>query len=106
MEEDNELELITRRKLAEMKRRVEAATTAKQASAAEREKTDREVVLGILFDRGDEVLSAALLVAEEAHTEGVVEDTDPRGRRCYWMKCPKRPKRGMASQPFEASRDQ
>jgi len=54
LEEDAELKLIERRKLEEMRRRVKAATPLPKA-----EKTDRQVVEGMLYDRGDEVLEAA-----------------------------------------------
>ena len=54
MEEDAELRLIERRKLEEMKRRMKAAAPPPKA-----EKTDRQVVEGMLYDRGDEVLEAA-----------------------------------------------
>ncbi len=53
MEEDTELKLITHRKLAEMRKRAQAATPQKVG------KTDREVVSETLIDRGDEVLEAA-----------------------------------------------
>jgi len=54
MEEDSDLKLLERRKLEEMKRRLKAA-----APAQRQDKTDRQVVEGMLFDRGDEVLEAA-----------------------------------------------
>ena len=54
MEEDADLKLLERRKLEEMRRRMKAA-----APAPKHEKTDREVVDGMLYDRGDEVLEAA-----------------------------------------------
>jgi len=54
MEEDADLKLLERRKLEEMRRRMKAA-----APAPKREKTDREVVEGMLYDRGAEVLEAA-----------------------------------------------
>ncbi|MDG7027724.1 MAG: double-stranded DNA-binding protein [Nitrososphaerota archaeon] len=54
MEEDADLKLLERRKLEEMKRRLKASAPAVRA-----EKTDREVVEGMLYDRGDEVLQAA-----------------------------------------------
>lgn len=55
MEEDAELKLITRRKLAQMKR-MAATTSAKPQKV---EKSNREVVEEKLVDRGDEVLEAA-----------------------------------------------
>lgn len=52
MEDDADLKLLERRKLEEMRKRIKAA-------APQREKTDREVVQGMLYDRGEEVLDAA-----------------------------------------------
>jgi len=54
MEEDADLRLLEQRKLEEMRRRLKAA-----APQTKKEKTDREVVEGMLYDRGDEVLDAA-----------------------------------------------
>ena len=54
MEEDADLKLLEQRKLEEMRRRLKAT-----APAAKVEKTDRQVVEGMLYDRGDEVLEAA-----------------------------------------------
>jgi DNA-binding TFAR19-related protein (PDSD5 family) len=54
MEEDADLKLLERRKLEELRRRMKAA-----APTPKHEKTDREVVEGMLYDRGDEVLEAA-----------------------------------------------
>ena len=54
MEEDADLKLLERRKLEEMRRRMKAA-----APPPKHETTDREVVEGMLYDRGDEVLEAA-----------------------------------------------
>lgn len=61
MDEDTELEVINARKLAELKRRAEraAAASAAPAPSPKPEKTDREVLLEVLYDRGDEVLQAA-----------------------------------------------
>jgi len=53
MEEDADLKLLEQRKLEAMRRRLKAAAPAKQ------EKTDRQVVEGMLYDRGAEVLDAA-----------------------------------------------
>jgi DNA-binding TFAR19-related protein (PDSD5 family) len=53
MDEDSDLKLLEQKKLEEMRRRLKAAPRTKQ------EKTDREVVEGMLYDRGDEVLEAA-----------------------------------------------
>jgi hypothetical protein len=55
MEEDADLKLIEHRKLEEMRKRLKAAVPL----PVKTEKTDREVVDGILYDRGDEVLEAA-----------------------------------------------
>ncbi|MDG7008236.1 MAG: double-stranded DNA-binding protein [Nitrososphaerota archaeon] len=54
MEEDADLKLLEQRKLEEIRRRLKAA-----APQAKQEKTDRQVVEGMLYDRGDEVLEAA-----------------------------------------------
>jgi DNA-binding TFAR19-related protein (PDSD5 family) len=53
MEEDADLKLLEQRKLEELRRRL------KSTAAQKAEKTDRQVVEGILYDRGDEVLAAA-----------------------------------------------
>ncbi len=58
MEEDNELKLIEKRKLAEMRRRITAAPAPAQTAPKE-EKTSRQLVEGMLYDRGNEVLDAA-----------------------------------------------
>jgi hypothetical protein len=54
MEEDRELKIIEHRKLEEMKRRLRTTNPPPKS-----EKTDREVVEEMLYDRGDEVLNAA-----------------------------------------------
>jgi DNA-binding TFAR19-related protein (PDSD5 family) len=54
LEEDPELKLIEQRKLEELRRRMKSANQPPKA-----EKTDREVVEGMLYDRGNEVLDAA-----------------------------------------------
>jgi DNA-binding TFAR19-related protein (PDSD5 family) len=54
MEEDTDLKLIEQRKMEAMRRRIKAAAPQPKA-----EKTDRQVVEGMLYDRGDEVLDAA-----------------------------------------------
>ena len=65
MDEDAELSLINARKLAEMKRRAERASAASAAAAAaaavaeKPPKSSKDVLLGALYDRGDEVLEAA-----------------------------------------------
>ncbi len=53
MEEDIELKLIEQKKLSELIRK------ARLASIQKKEKTDREVVEELLYDRGKEVLDAA-----------------------------------------------
>jgi DNA-binding TFAR19-related protein (PDSD5 family) len=54
MEEDAELKLLEQRKLLAMRKKLKAAPPQTQA-----EKTDREVVEDMLYDRGSEVLDAA-----------------------------------------------
>lgn len=54
MEEDADLKLLEQKKLEAMKRKLRAA-----APVPKEEKTDRQVVEGMLYDRGDEVLEAA-----------------------------------------------
>ena len=54
MEEDVELRRINARKMALLKKRVELATAPKP-----QEKTNREIVIATLYDRGDEVLETA-----------------------------------------------
>jgi DNA-binding TFAR19-related protein (PDSD5 family) len=54
MEEDADIRLLERRKLEEMRKRIKAASQPTKA-----EPTNREVVDGMLYDRGDEVLDAA-----------------------------------------------
>lgn len=56
LEDDLELKLITARKLAEMRKRVEKAAAE---SVPKVQKSNKEVVLGMLVDRGDEVLETA-----------------------------------------------
>lgn len=53
MEEDIELKLIEQKKLSELIRK------ARLASMQKKEKTDREVVEELLYDRGNEVLDTA-----------------------------------------------
>ena len=81
MEEDAELKLLEQRKLHAMKRRISESVPQPKT-----EKTDREVVEGGLYDRGDEVLDAAYsffptetarLVKEIA---GMVKDGRLKGR--------------------------
>ncbi len=61
LEEDIELKMITERKLAELKKRAERASAASAAalSAPKPEKSSKEIVLEVLYDRGDEVLQRA-----------------------------------------------
>jgi DNA-binding TFAR19-related protein (PDSD5 family) len=62
LDEDLELKMINARKLAELKRRAELASAISSAatlSAARPEKSGKEIVLGVLYDRGDEVLQRA-----------------------------------------------
>ncbi len=54
LEEDAEIRLLERRKLEAMKKRFKATS-----APAKVDKSDRQVVEGILYDRGDEVLDAA-----------------------------------------------
>jgi hypothetical protein len=54
LEEDIELKLLERRKLEAMKKRLKTTSTPPKA-----EKSDRQVVEEMLYDRGDEVLDAA-----------------------------------------------
>jgi len=75
LDEDTELNLINARKLAELRKRAERASAASALSAAARtpkpEKSDRDVVLDALYDRGDEVLQTAFQ-AYPRQTEMVV----------------------------------
>jgi hypothetical protein len=54
LEEDAELRIINARKMAQLKRRVEQASAPKP-----KEKTNKEIVMESLYDRGDEVLETA-----------------------------------------------
>lgn len=56
-EVDRELELIERRKMAALRKRVEASGPAEAEKATK--KSDREVFESLLYDRGSEVLEAA-----------------------------------------------
>ena len=53
MDEDEDLRLIERRKMDALRRRMKATVPPTK------ERSDREVVEGVLYDRGDEVLDAA-----------------------------------------------
>jgi len=61
LDEDAELNMINARKLAELKKRASMASAALSASAtpAKPAKSDRDVLLEVLYDRGDEVLQTA-----------------------------------------------
>jgi len=54
LEDDAEIRLLEQRKLEALRRRLKAA-----AAPAKKDKTDRELVEEMLYDRGDEVLEAA-----------------------------------------------
>ena len=69
MEDDAEVRLLEQRKLEALKKRIRATTQA----PAKKEKTDREVVEGILYDRGNEVLEAAYSIYP-AQTEAMVRE--------------------------------
>jgi len=60
LDEDAELNLINARKLAELKKRASVASAlSASATQAKPAKSDRDVLLGVLYDRGDEVLQTA-----------------------------------------------
>jgi DNA-binding TFAR19-related protein (PDSD5 family) len=67
LDEDAELRLLERRKLDEMRRRMKSVAPPKL------EKSDRQVVEGMLYDRGDEVLEAAYSFYP-AQTEDLVQE--------------------------------
>ena len=54
MEDDLEIKLLEQRKLEALRRRLKAT-----AAPTKKDKTDRELVEEMLYDRGDEVLEAA-----------------------------------------------
>jgi len=66
MEEDAELKMLERKKLEAMRRRRKEVPPA-------REKSDREVVEGVLYDRGNEVLDAAYSFYPE-ETQRIVKE--------------------------------
>jgi DNA-binding TFAR19-related protein (PDSD5 family) len=68
MEEDADLKLLERRKLEAMRRRLKSG-----APPGKQEKTDRQVVEEMLYDRGDEVLDAAYSFYPD-ETERVVKE--------------------------------
>lgn len=62
MEEDAEIRLLEQRKLEALRRRLKAkagAATEATSSSVKKEKSDRDLVKEMLYDRGDEVLEAA-----------------------------------------------
>ncbi len=62
LEDDAEIRLLEQKKLEALRRRLKAkagAAAEAAASPAKKDKTDREVVEALLYDRGDEVLEAA-----------------------------------------------
>lgn len=68
MEEDRELKLITARKLADLRRRAQAAAPREEKPV----KSARDLVYERLYDRGDEVLNAAYSYFPR-ETQAVVE---------------------------------
>lgn len=66
MEEDPELKILERKKLEALRRKMTVA-------APQKEKSDREVVEGMLYDRGEEVLEAAYSFYP-AETERIVRE--------------------------------
>lgn len=70
MEEDAELRLLEQKKMAEMRKRLKASS---QPSPQRQEKSPREIVEGVLVDRGDEVLDAAYAFFPE-QTERIVKE--------------------------------
>jgi DNA-binding TFAR19-related protein (PDSD5 family) len=71
LEEDSELKVLEQRKMAEMKKRLMAAS--QPSPAPKQEKTPREIVEAALVDRGDEVLDAAYTFYPE-QTSRIVEE--------------------------------
>ncbi|MBI2184790.1 MAG: double-stranded DNA-binding protein [Thaumarchaeota archaeon] len=55
MESDRELDLITRKKMMQLRKKL----AQEQSKEKTKERTDREIVVGYLVDRGVEVLEAA-----------------------------------------------
>ena len=70
MDEDPDLKLLERRKLEEMRRRLKASAARPPEEAKQ---SDRDVVEGMLYDRGGEVLEAAYS-SYPADTERVVKE--------------------------------
>ncbi|HUI85911.1 MAG TPA: DNA-binding protein [Nitrososphaerales archaeon] len=75
MDEDVELKLIERRKMAALKRKIVASAPQKTKA----EKTDRQLLEELLYDRGDEVLNAAYTYFPE-ETGRIVEELGKRLR--------------------------
>jgi len=75
LDEDAELKIIERRKMAALKKRIEGSVPQK----ADAEKTDRELFEGLLYDRGEEVLEAAYSFFPQ-ETERVVAELAKRIR--------------------------
>jgi DNA-binding TFAR19-related protein (PDSD5 family) len=73
LEEDTELKIIEQRKMEQMKKRLMASSPQKIEKTEKPERTSRQVVEGVLFDRGDEVLDAAYSFFPE-QTERIVEE--------------------------------
>lgn len=67
MEEDAEIRLLEQRKLEALRKKLKAA------APPAKERTDRELVESMLYDRGDEVLEAAY-GAFPAQTESMVRE--------------------------------
>jgi DNA-binding TFAR19-related protein (PDSD5 family) len=63
LDEDAELDLINARKLAELRKRAERASAASELSktmaAPKPSKSNKDILLDALYDRGDEVLQTA-----------------------------------------------
>lgn len=70
MDEDAELKIIERRKMAALKRKIEASAPQKGEKT---EKTDRQLLGDLLYDRGDEVLEAAYSFFPEETAKVVAE---------------------------------
>ena len=68
MEEDAEIRLLEQKKLEALRKRIKAS-----APQPTREKTDREIVEGLLYDRGSEVLEAAY-ESYPVQTEAIVKE--------------------------------
>ncbi|MDA4128036.1 MAG: double-stranded DNA-binding protein [Thaumarchaeota archaeon] len=69
MAEDNELDIINRRKLKQMQKRAEVAAPPPSKVS----KSDREILSAVFYDRADEVLKLAS-EAYPAETESIVRE--------------------------------